>query len=73
MMAREALASAGNHGQSDVRKGPCDSEFVLGKEFVDNAFKQADDFSMPMQELVTEYCWGAVWGREGWTRGRAAC
>ena len=20
---------------------------------------------MPMQELLTEYCWGAVWGREG--------
>ena len=38
---------------------------VLGKEFVDAAFKAADDFNMPMQELVTEYCWGAVWGREG--------
>jgi 4-carboxymuconolactone decarboxylase len=21
-----------------------------------------------MQELATEYCWGAVWGREGLTR-----
>ena len=41
---------------------------VLGKEFVDAAFKAADDFSMPMQELVTEYCWGAVWGREGLDR-----
>ena len=38
---------------------------VLGKEFVENSFKTADDFNMPMQELVTEYCWGAVWGREG--------
>jgi 4-carboxymuconolactone decarboxylase len=38
---------------------------VLGKEFVDAAFRAADDFSMPMQELVTEYCWGAVWGRPG--------
>jgi 4-carboxymuconolactone decarboxylase len=38
---------------------------VLGKEFVDAAFKAADDFNMPMQELVTEYCWGAVWGRDG--------
>ena len=38
---------------------------VLGAEFVDNAFKNADAFSLPMQELVTEYCWGAVWGREG--------
>ena len=41
---------------------------VLGKEFVDAAFKAADSFSMPMQELVTEYCWGAVWGREGLDR-----
>ena len=38
---------------------------VLGAEFVDAAFKSADDFNRPMQELVTEYCWGAVWGREG--------
>lgn len=37
---------------------------VLGKEFVDNAFKTADDFNLPLQELVTEYCWGAIWGRE---------
>ena len=38
---------------------------VLGKEFVEKSFAAADDFNMPMQELVTEYCWGAVWGREG--------
>ena len=37
---------------------------VLGAEFVDNAFKTADDFNRPLQELVTEYCWGAIWGRE---------
>ena len=37
---------------------------VLGKEFVENAIKNADAFSMPLQELVTEYCWGAVWGRD---------
>ncbi len=38
---------------------------VLGAEFVENAIKTADDFNRPMQELVTEYCWGAVWGRDG--------
>src|SRR5690606_16307235 len=38
---------------------------VLGKEFVEKSFAAADDFNMPQQELVTEYCWGAVWGREG--------
>ena len=37
---------------------------VLGKDFVDKAFETADDFNRPLQELVTEYCWGAVWGRE---------
>ena len=38
---------------------------VLGAEFVDKAIASADDFNRPLQELVTEYCWGAVWGREG--------
>ncbi len=38
---------------------------VLGAEFVENSINNADDFNRPMQELVTEYCWGAVWGREG--------
>ena len=38
---------------------------VLGKEFVETAIKNADDFNMPMQELATEYCWGYVWGRPG--------
>jgi len=37
---------------------------VLGKEFVEKSISSADDFNRPMQELVTEYCWGAVWGRE---------
>ncbi|MBL1422187.1 MAG: carboxymuconolactone decarboxylase family protein [Alphaproteobacteria bacterium] len=38
---------------------------VLGAEFVEKSFAAADDFNKPHQELVTEYCWGAVWGREG--------
>jgi 4-carboxymuconolactone decarboxylase len=38
---------------------------VLGAEYVTNAIKGADDFNRPFQELVTEYCWGAVWGRPG--------
>ncbi len=41
---------------------------TLGAEFVENSFKTADDFNMPMQELTTEYCWGYVWGREGLPR-----
>ncbi len=41
---------------------------VLGAEYVENSLKNADDFNRPMQELVTEYCWGSVWGREGLPR-----
>src|SRR6266567_1137891 len=37
---------------------------VLGAEFVERAISTADDFNGPMQDLVTEYCWGAVWGRD---------
>lgn len=37
---------------------------VLGAEFVDKALASADEFTLPLQRLVTEYCWGAVWGRE---------
>ena len=41
---------------------------VLGAEHVDRSLAQATDFARPMQELVTEYCWGAVWSRPGLDR-----
>lgn len=36
---------------------------VLGEEYVNRALADADEFTGPLQDLVTEYCWGAVWGR----------
>jgi 4-carboxymuconolactone decarboxylase len=41
---------------------------VLGRAYVENSIRNADDLSKPLQDLVTEYCWGAVWGREGLDR-----
>jgi 4-carboxymuconolactone decarboxylase len=41
---------------------------VLGEEYVNRALADANDFTRPLQDLVTEYCWGAVWGRDGLTR-----
>ena len=41
---------------------------VLGADHVDAALKNADEFSMPMQELVTQYCWGDIWNRPGLDR-----
>lgn len=46
-------------------KGLAIRKQVLGEEYVNNSINNADDFNLPLQELVTEYCWGAVWGREG--------
>jgi 4-carboxymuconolactone decarboxylase len=41
---------------------------VLGREYVDQALKSADDFNRPFQEFISEYCWGAIWTREGLSR-----
>ena len=36
---------------------------VLGSEYVDRSIASADDFTRPLQELITQYCWGEVWSR----------
>jgi 4-carboxymuconolactone decarboxylase len=41
---------------------------VLGDAHVDRAMAKATDFTAEMQEMVTGYCWGEVWGREGLDR-----
>jgi 4-carboxymuconolactone decarboxylase len=43
---------------------------VLGEAYVQKALASMDDFNRPLQELVTEYCWGAVWGRKGLDRAQ---
>ena len=49
-------------------KGLAIRKAVLGAEFVDNSFATADDFNREYQEMVTQYCWGEVWGRPGLDR-----
>lgn len=41
---------------------------VLGAAHVERSLAAVTEFSRPVQELVTEYCWGAVWTREGLDR-----
>ncbi len=41
---------------------------VLGAAHVDRSLGQVSEFSKPIQELVTEYCWGIVWSRDGLPR-----
>jgi 4-carboxymuconolactone decarboxylase len=35
----------------------------LGKEYVERAFRNADDFTIDLQHWVTEHAWGASWAR----------
>ena len=37
---------------------------VLGEAYVNNALKSVDSFTKPFQDMLNEYCWGTVWGRE---------
>ena len=41
---------------------------VLGDAYVDRALSKSGPFNDPLQELVTTYCWGWCWGREGLAR-----
>jgi 4-carboxymuconolactone decarboxylase len=41
---------------------------VLGDAHVERSLAQVSDFSRPIQELVTEYCWGEIWSRDGLPR-----
>ena len=41
---------------------------VLGDAYVDRALSKSGPFNDPLQELVTTYCWGWCWGREGLER-----
>ncbi|PMS30101.1 4-carboxymuconolactone decarboxylase [Trinickia symbiotica] len=36
---------------------------LLGDAAVEQVFQSAGEFGRPMQELVTSFCWGAIWTR----------
>ena len=38
---------------------------ALGKEYVDRAFAEADEFTADLQDYLTEHAWGASWARPG--------
>jgi 4-carboxymuconolactone decarboxylase len=54
--------------QESFEKGLQTRREVLGADYVDASLKSADAFNMPMQELVTEYCWNEIWNRPGLDR-----
>ncbi|UKA60507.1 carboxymuconolactone decarboxylase family protein [Arthrobacter sp. FW306-2-2C-D06B] len=38
---------------------------VMGASHVEKSLGQASEFSLPIQEIITEYAWGEIWGRPG--------
>ncbi|HYN89326.1 MAG TPA: carboxymuconolactone decarboxylase family protein [Ardenticatenaceae bacterium] len=48
--------------------GMANRRAVLGDRHVNKAMQGVDPLAQPLQELVTEYCWGAVWDRPGLPR-----
>ena len=41
---------------------------VLGDDYVDRSTGNVSEFMKPLQQLVTEYCWGDIWTRPGLDR-----
>jgi len=58
------MPSENSHAET-FEKGLGIRRQVLGAAHVQRSLDNTSDFSRPLQELVTEYCWGAIWGREG--------
>jgi len=50
--------------KEQYEKGLAVRRAVLGEEHVNASVSTADAFSQPLQQLVTENAWGAVWTRE---------
>lgn len=53
---------------SNFDKGMALRKEVLGTAHVERSMANADEFSKPMQELVTEIGWGMFWSRPGLTK-----
>lgn len=54
--------------QATFERGVQIRSATLGEEYVQKSLRGADGFNRPFQEFVTEYCWGAIWGRDGLPR-----
>jgi len=61
------MTVGGTHEES-YERGLAIRKEVLGEAHVQRSLDAVSEFSRPIQELVTEYCWGEVWSREGLDR-----
>ena len=43
------------------KKGLEKRKATLGKEYIEKNLEEADDFTLPFQKAMTEWCWGFGW------------
>jgi 4-carboxymuconolactone decarboxylase len=55
-------------GQERLQRGLELRREVLGDGHVDKSLAAATEFTRPIQEFVTQTCWGDVWSRPGLDR-----
>ena len=55
-------------GQERLQRGLEVRREVLGDSYVDKSLAAATEFTRPIQEYVTQTCWGDVWSRPGLDR-----
>lgn len=54
-----------DHKSDAWKRGYAARSQVLGSDYVERAFADADDFTRDFQDYVTEHAWGASWARPG--------
>lgn len=54
-----------NQDTEQFKKGIAVRRAVLGEEYVNRSLNNVDPFMAPLQQLVTEWCWGEIWNRPG--------
>ncbi|WP_312858258.1 carboxymuconolactone decarboxylase family protein [Pseudonocardia pini] len=62
------LTDQPSDGRAALDAGDAVRRAVLGDEHVERSRAKATPFSRPLQDLVTEYCWGTIWTRPGLER-----
>lgn len=62
------MTASSSAGSERYELGLATRREVLGDAHVEKSLGNVTDFSRPIQEMVTEYCWGGVWSREGLPR-----
>jgi 4-carboxymuconolactone decarboxylase len=67
-MGQESVGRTETMSNERFQKGLEIRKAVLGADHVTRSLAAADEFTKPLQELVTEYCWGEVWGSDALPR-----